>query len=95
MEKLVRQQRKVGFGVRKKQIMKLLDGVWMMPRQVGRAVGISEGATRTLLRRYQVAGLLSKREGSSARGRKPYYYTLSRTGRKVLPTIKEKPKQKL
>lgn len=84
--------RRVGFNVRKRQILKLLDGRAMTPQEVGMAMGITEGAARFLMRRYQVSGLLSRSEGEGSQGRKPYLYTLSNQGRKVLPRIRERPR---
>jgi len=87
---------RVGSGVRKKQLMTVLDGVWMTPRQLSRAIGISEGACRTLMRRYQVAGLLSRRFSTKrrveVRGRRAIEYTLSRQGRLRLPFVKTRPR---
>jgi len=56
-------------------------------------MGITEGATRHLLARYNLSGLIKKGESpilNQGRGRNPYFYTLSETGRKLLDENKIK-----
>ena len=84
---------RVGFNVRKRQILRLLDGRAMTPDEVAREVGITGDAARHLLRRYHVSGLLSRTEGEGSWGRRPYVYTRTRQGRKILPRIRERPRR--
>lgn len=87
--------RRVGYNVRKKQILKLLNGRSMTPQEVAREVGITDSATRYLMRRYQVSGLLRRKgvELNPRRGRNPYVYILSDQGRVVLPKIRLRPRR--
>ena len=89
---MVKLDKRVGYNVRKVQILRLLDGRAMTPQEVAKEVGITEGATRFLMRRYQVSGLLSRVKTQGSWGRRPYSYTLSNQGRKALPRIREKPR---
>ena len=90
----MKKDERVGFNVRKRQILRLLDGRAMTPEEVAREVGITEDAARHLMRRYQVSGLLSRTEGEGSWGRRPYLYTLSKQGRKILPRIRERPRRR-
>lgn len=84
---------RVGFNVRKKQILRILDGRSLTPEEIAKKVGITGGAARHLLARYHLSGLLRKSELpkiNPGRGRNPYFYTLSDTGRQIFPRIRER-----
>lgn len=84
---------RVGFNVRKKQILRILDHNSLTAEEVAKKVGITDGAARHLLARYHLSGLLRKSELPKinlGRGRNPYFYTLSETGRRIFPRIRER-----
>ena len=89
----MKQDRRVGFNVRKRQILVLLDHNSLTAEEVARRMGITDGAARHLLARYHLSGLLRKSEMpkiNPGRGRNPHFYTLSDTGRRIFPKIKER-----
>lgn len=89
---MIKPDRRVEFNVRKRQILLLLDHNILTAGEVAIKVGVTDGAARHLLARYHLGGLLKKSElpKVARRGRNPYFYTLSDTGRRVFPKIRER-----
>jgi len=84
---------RLGFNERKKQILEFLRGNSSTAQEVSDEMGITEGAARHLLARYNLSGLIKKSKSpmlNQGRGPNPYYYTLSETGRILLDENKIK-----
>lgn len=83
---------RVGFNVRKKQILQLLDGEEMTAKDVAEETGVAERTARNHLLRYKRQELLDRDGGGfvPGRGRNAYIYTIAEKGRDRLERIETK-----
>jgi len=83
---------RVGFNVRKKQILQLLDGNEMTAKDVAKELEIAERTARNHLLRYKRQELLDRDGGGfvPGRGRNAYIYTITEKGRDRLGRIETK-----
>lgn len=81
---------RVGFNVRKKRILELLDGKKMTTEEVATAIGINESTARHHLLRYWRYRLLNRTGGgmTPSKGRKPFVYNTSTFGSKKIKMLK-------
>lgn len=73
---------RVGFNVRKKEILELVGGGVNTAEDIASETGVDEGTIRHHLVRYYRYGLLDRRGGEFIPrvGNKPYVYSLSSKG---------------